>query len=153
MRRDVVNALFLLERSLLVALVEYRLTLGTIHGRCASSRPWCTDSAHYFSNCTLLKNVMHHKHKDRNNEEYTMNLLIPCSRWRPCNLSMDRWRQNPAHYSPGLGPQRLTSKPGNACQLPNRSEPFRTVPNRSEPRTVPEPHSHPHPHPPSTADL
>ena len=25
---------------------------------------------------------MHYKHKDRNNEVHTMNLLIPCSRWR-----------------------------------------------------------------------
>eukprot|EP00439_Symbiodinium_sp_Y106_P009390 s5558_g1.t1 len=50
-----------------------RLLTALVHGAC---------SAHYFSSCTLLTNVMHYKHKDRNNEVHTMNLLIPCSRWR-----------------------------------------------------------------------
>ena len=50
-----------------------RLFTAMVHGACP---------AHHFSSCSLLVNVMHYKHKDHGNAAHTMNLLIPCSRWR-----------------------------------------------------------------------
>ena len=50
-----------------------RLFTAMVHGACP---------AHHFSSCSLLMNVMHYKHKDHGNAAHTLNLLIPCSRWR-----------------------------------------------------------------------
>ena len=42
--------------------------------------------------CTLMQIVMHYMHRDQANQQGTMNLLLPCSRWRSSlDFSHDRF--------------------------------------------------------------
>ena len=88
-----------------------RLFTAMVHGAC---------SAHHISSCSLLVNVMHYKHKDHGNAAHTMNLLIPCSRWRGGQI----WMADEA------GSVLLDSRSGPGC--------LRAV---EPPFAVPDPHT------------
>ncbi|CAE7720961.1 unnamed protein product, partial [Symbiodinium microadriaticum] len=64
--------------------------------------------SHHFSSCTLLKDVMHFLHRDGGNDARSVNLLMPCSRWRGGQI----WIADEAgsvHLDTTSGPGRLVT--------------------------------------------